>query len=162
MNKKLIDYLKNNESFILDEWNSQFITNVSRLGIRMSGESFPFIREFYNDLISLLQEANITVTGHFAKKFQDRSPEGFRLKLSDLLEILISGEEVLREDLLSNGIGRHAFSTVESVVFFEDINRAFHTLTQAYAEMYCDHCLKPLSKISRRLAQTCHSTQQIY
>ena len=158
MNQKLIDYLKNNETFILDEWNSQFIANVSRLGIRMSGESFPFIREFYNDLIALLRGADITVMGHLAKRFRSNSPEGFRLKLSDLLEILLSGEEVLREDLLSNGIGRHAFSPAESAAFFEDIDRAFHTLAKTYAETYCNNCLKPLLKISRRLNQTCHST----
>ena len=162
MQTKLTVWLLTHKESILREWRMHFITNTMddtiEAGMETPGTSHEIIDKCYSDLILLLREKNgenilsENVVPH-------HSHNGFRLNLSYLTEILLSGEEVIRDILLLKKMGEHDFSVEEADIFFEAVNHAFQALIRHYSENFCGGCEKLLNEANKNLENACLDLQ---
>lgn len=126
----------------MDRWYSRFKQNLLQQGVEEVGIPKEMISGFYLDLIFALQKGSSFDVKAKLEKFPHHDINGFRLKLSALLEIFLSGEEIFREVLLSNNLGKPLFSWDQAATFLEKINSAFHAITQRYTDVFCKDCLR--------------------
>ena len=151
MNKKLVAYLDENRTRLPAEWRSRFVANTSRAGLEAGDIPAKMIGEFYSELMSLLQGGHMAEIGPHFEGLPHHAANGFRLSLSCLLELLLSGEELIRDDLLLDKAVPFAFSPAEAMAGFGSVNRAIHELIHHHAATFCKECCKPVEDADWRL-----------
>ena len=152
MNQKLIHYLESNKIEILEQWSSQFVIHLFSHQMKVIDAYLKIIERSFSDTILLLAKEKINMDGS-----SETLPECFQNepypKLSYLLEVFLSGEEVLYTRLLLRSNESHDFSNEEVAYFFESLRRVFDILIRYYTCTLCEGCAKPLMQTHHDLVQ---------
>ncbi len=161
MNEKLVGHLECNGPRILAEWRSRFAENTSRAGLETSVDLSEMIGEFYSELVALLRGENVDeIISPPCEKLPHHAANGFHIKLSCVLELFLSGEEVIRDDLFLKGVENHNFSLAEATADFGSVNRALHALMRHYIPAFCEGCFKPISEAAQHVITTRETLQK--
>lgn len=107
------------------------------------------VEGFHADLMAVLEGATAVEIVARKRRFPHWTSGGSHLTLPWYLEVLSAGEEVFADEFL---LGRTGFSGADAVLCFEEIDRAFHTLTEALGGAFCHDCAVPLHQKERAVA----------
>jgi hypothetical protein len=147
MKNLLVQHLELNEAILVQEWHAQFIRDLQRPDFDEDENGLKVIAQLYETLVQALKgKAERALLFEIFVANQEIS----EAKLPLLLAVLISGEEVLRDDLLVNRFGMHQFEPTVAGELFEIANRAFHRLMRDHAMKLCVNCFDLHSKTKGR------------
>jgi hypothetical protein len=150
MNSRLLQYLKRHRVRLLDAWQAEFAAKVSEAGMDVVDAYVQTLDPFYIDLLDLLRGEplkNPQLLGRIGHYQKNRKP----FRLSHLMEIFLTGEEVITQDLCTAAEVDHEFTRQELATYLTQVTQAFDTLIQTYAHEFCDECVKPLLKAHERV-----------
>jgi hypothetical protein len=125
------------------------MTSLSTHGTSKTDEMFSLlVNKYYADLLSASKDKDNQFKP--SEDFPHYSPYGIRLTLGSLLEILLTGEEVLAEYLLGevNGL----FPGIKGIEAFDDVCQSLRQIFQTYSQKFCKECTAPLVKAIRHIA----------
>ena len=138
MKQQLAALLEANRDAVCDAWTGR-LSDPAQLAasVLQPGASVP-VRPLLAEVVRRLRGPD-TATPHdvSAELLPATEPAaGWRINLCQALEVLLTGEVVVRYWARAH----LDLSEADALTLFEQVNRVFHQLLRDYALRYCEHC----------------------
>ena len=155
MHQKLIGFLERNKPRLIREWRAHFTGNALGLGLyRSQIPAVEIIQDLYGEILARIRDFPER-NGDQNARLSFRDPRGFRLKFPWLLELLLSGEEVIRDAILLDENRDAEFGLDDTESCFERFHEAMRAMMKHYAEIFCGDCEEELDGENRKLLEAC-------